>query len=155
MKILIFSDTHGDWKKMSDALRKHPDAEILVHCGDGERQSEEMAFKYRDKMTVRVCGNCDLGSMLHTEEIFTVNGKKIMVTHGHFYDVKFGLGALRRAAAEKGVDIVFFGHTHIPVNEYSDGIYLFNPGHCSGWHATYGVAEIPESGHPLLSHAKI
>ena len=154
MKILIFSDTHGDIKKISSAVKKHPDAEIIVHCGDGEDQSRQIKLDYPDKMVIRVRGNCDLGSSLPEEEYFTVFGKKIMVTHGHTYGVKYGKASLRQAAAKKGIDIVFFGHTHDPYNEYENGVYLFNPGQGYGWFATYGVAEITESGSILLNHAK-
>ena len=40
MKILVFSDTHGDVTKMERAIRSHSDAEAIIHCGDGETDVE-------------------------------------------------------------------------------------------------------------------
>jgi predicted phosphodiesterase len=34
MKILVFSDTHGDVTKMERAIRSHSDAEVIIHCGE-------------------------------------------------------------------------------------------------------------------------
>ncbi len=146
MKILVFSDTHGDLARMTKCIQKHPDAEIIVHCGDGEDQSRRAQLMYPEKKVVRVRGNCDLGSKLEAVEFFNVLDKKIMVTHGHYYDVKYGLNQIYHAAAEEGADIVLFGHTHMAHNEYKNGIYLFNPGNCSGWRPSYGVIEITQKG---------
>lgn len=154
MKILVFSDTHGDFKHMESAIAKHRNADIIVHCGDGEEQSRRAAQKYADKMVVRVRGNCDLGSQLPAVEYFTAFGKKIMVTHGHYYEVKYTLTQLYEAAREQCCDLVLFGHTHMALNEYRDGIYVFNPGSCAGWRPTYGVIEITEDGSVLANIAK-
>ena len=35
MKILIFSDSHGRSANMLKAIEYHPDAETLLHLGDG------------------------------------------------------------------------------------------------------------------------
>lgn len=40
MKILVFSDTHGDVTRMERAIRSHSNAEVIIHCGDGEMDVE-------------------------------------------------------------------------------------------------------------------
>jgi predicted phosphodiesterase len=75
-----------------------------------------------------------------TEQLLPFGKHKILITHGHLFGVKGGLGGLIAHAAELGADIVLFGHTHeptervIPAGTVVDGavlsrpIYLFNPG---------------------------
>ena len=38
-----------------------------------------------------------------------------------------------------------FGHTHVPCEEYVDGLYLFNPGSL-GYEGTYGYIDIVGGG---------
>ena len=37
MRILVLSDTHGDFYSMKKALDAQPNAEAIIHCGDGRR----------------------------------------------------------------------------------------------------------------------
>lgn len=39
MKVLIFSDSHGKAENMLRAVSLHPDAEYIVHLGDGSGDS--------------------------------------------------------------------------------------------------------------------
>lgn len=146
MKILVMSDSHGDYAKMRRVVMAHSEAEMIIHCGDGEQQSDKLRWDFPDKAVCAVRGNCDWGSSLPLEEIITVENKKIMYTHGHIYRVKYGYDEIKQAAREKGADIVLFGHTHIPFCEYDDGLYVMNPGSIGGYGATYGVIEITPQG---------
>ena len=38
MRILVLSDTHGDFNRMMKAVNQQPTAEVIIHCGDGEEQ---------------------------------------------------------------------------------------------------------------------
>jgi putative phosphoesterase len=146
MKILVFSDTHGDKSKIQQAMLSHSNADVIVHCGDGENDLEAMKGMFPYKAYYNVRGNCDFCSSLDPVLEFTLEGKKFMVTHGHLYNVKWGTQNLIYSALEKKVDIVLYGHTHIPENEYIDGLYVMNPGSCHGYGATYGVIEITDKG---------
>ncbi len=146
MKILIFSDTHGDVTRMERAIRAHSQAEIIIHCGDGERDIEYMKNVFPNKAFYNVCGNCDWCSSLDKRLTLKVLGKKIFVTHGHLYNAKMGIQNLIYAAREEKADVLLYGHTHIPMNEYDDGLYIMNPGSCHGYGATYGVMDITEKG---------
>ena len=146
MRILVLSDTHGDFRSMTEALRQQPKAEMIIHCGDGHAQVEELRRLYPDMPIVAVRGNCDWSSKLPDTQTVTVCGKTIFVTHGHLYQVKFTPYNLACAAREQGADIACFGHTHCAMNEYDDGLYLLNPGSCHGYGASYGIIDITRRG---------
>lgn len=151
MRILVVSDTHGDLNTLIRVVNSQPAAEIIVHCGDGDEQVQFLKDNYKDKMTVAVRGNCDWCSSLLSKEIFTVCSKKIFVTHGHLYNAKYGLYNLVCAARENGADILLFGHTHIPLSTYDDGLYILNPGSCHGYGATYGYVDLDEKGNVVTN----
>ena len=84
----------------------------------------------------------------------TLEGRKIVFTHGHIYGAKQGIGGLRALAADTSCDILLFGHTHDPREHYEDGVYYFNPGTISGVYtgkSTYGIITLRDNG-VLLSH---
>lgn len=58
--------------------------------------------------------------------------------------VKFGLYNLEYEARRENCQIALFGHTHEPYTNYSDGIYLFNPGSIKD--GFYGVIDITDNG---------
>lgn len=142
MKILVVSDTHGDFKAMQSAVLQQNKAEVIFHLGDGEEQAEDIKLAYNNKMLINVHGNCDWGSMLPAVEIRTIDGKKIMATHGHYYGVKQSLETIFEKAKSENADILLFGHTHIPMTDYHNGMHIMNPGSLNGSHGTYGVIDI-------------
>ncbi len=146
MRILVVSDSHGDYNNLKKAIASQPSAEVIVHCGDGAKEIEELKTELTDKQIVAVRGNCDWSSMLPPVESVTVGGKKLFVTHGHLYQAKFTIYNLVCAAREEKADILLFGHTHCALNEYDDGLYIMNPGSCHGYGATYGYIDITEKG---------
>lgn len=155
MKILVASDTHGDFNSLSRAVKAQPDAEVIVHCGDGDEQVQLLKETIKDKMIVGVRGNCDWNSFLPSKETLKICGKKIFITHGHLYNAKMGLYKVVCAAREEGADILLYGHTHIAMNTYEDGLYVMNPGSCSGYMASYGILEITENGDVLTNIVKV
>lgn len=146
MKILVFSDTHGDKNTMYRAVMAHSDADVVIHCGDGESEIEYIKTAFPSKAFYNVKGNCDWGSSLDVQLELTLEGKRLLITHGHAYNVKWGRQNLISAALEKKADIVLYGHTHIAENEYVDGMCVMNPGSCCGYGATYGIIEITNKG---------
>lgn len=146
MRILVVSDTHGDMHTLLKAVNAQPKAEIIVHCGDGDEQVQMLKQLYKDKMIVGVRGNCDWSSWLPATETLNVLGKKIFITHGHLYNAKVGYYQLECAGREQNADIILFGHTHMPMTEYANGIYMLNPGSCHGYMASYGYVDIMENG---------
>ncbi len=161
MKILVFSDSHGSTLFMRKALNMHKDTEAVFFLGDGLADVDTLAYMFPRVAWIAVRGNCDFsplfrGSEANEVESITLNGFKIVATHGHRYYAKHGTGALKRLARDVGADIVLFGHTHNPYEEYvSDDehpYYLFNPGSASGYSPSYGVITLDKA--PLLSHGR-
>ena len=159
MKCLIFSDSHGSFLGMRRALDKHPDAEVVFFLGDGLSDADFLARYDKERMWRAVRGKCDFRSLFcdreaqKTEEIF-LEGKRILATHGDLYQVKYGLENIKSLAKLRKADIVLFGHTHLPYEEYADGenpFYLFNPGTSS---QSYGILTLNEKT-VLFSHGKL
>ncbi|MCL2494555.1 MAG: YfcE family phosphodiesterase [Oscillospiraceae bacterium] len=145
MRILVCSDSHGRQDRLVLALEQQRSAEILVFLGDG---AADAAFFAREpgKQAFLVRGNWDGPACeLPLWQEFFVLDKKILCTHGHTSQVKFGPEALLRAARDRGADLVLFGHTHRPLISYEDGVHLFNPG--SLWEdGSYGFVDVTGAG---------
>ncbi len=146
MRILVTSDTHGDFFSLKQAVEQQKSADIIIHCGDSKDEVDEIRMMYPQKAIYAVKGNCDFGSTLNPVETITVEGKKIFITHGHLYNAKFTLYNLCCAARESGADIVVFGHTHNAIAEYDDGLYILNPGSLHGYSASYAYIDITDKG---------
>ncbi len=152
MRILIFSDSHGDARKMREVLLHHPDITTVIHLGDGNRELEAAADALPDRIFHAVAGNCDFACSAPGVRLENFGGKKVLMTHGHLYGVKGGYYTYECAARERGVDIALFGHTHIPFEDYADGLYLFNPGSLRD--GNYGILDISSAG-IMLRHMKL
>ena len=142
MKIIAVSDTHGRPDRLIEAVEKYTDADLFVHCGDGASDLEIAENAYPHKKFYGVCGNCDFICSLPPEILFTADGKRVYVTHGHLYDVKHGLYRLLDVARKHRADIVLFGHTHSTYCRYRDGIWFVNPGAGRGRGAKAAVVDI-------------
>lgn len=79
MRILVVSDSHGDSYALESVVNKNSSAEIIVHCGDGADEAKEIKLRHPDKMVVSVRGNCDFCTDAPTTEIFSAEGKKILL----------------------------------------------------------------------------
>ena len=147
MKFLVFSDSHSSPNRMLKAVSMHQGkCDAIIFLGDGIRDLPPLEAKYSNIPILKVKGNCDLGeSDVSEEKIYNFEGANILLTHGHKHGVKYGYDTLIYYAEEKGVDAVFFGHTHVPcektlyINEKR--LTLFNPGSVATV-ATFGVVNI-------------
>jgi len=127
MKILVMSDSHGDTDSMLLAIRRTI-PELILHLGDHDDDCDLTRAMFPQIPIRSVRGNCDAWSNNQDEEIFSLDGKLLFMTHGHLYGVKTGTETIVGAAKAKGADVLLFGHTHIPCYETADGIVLINPG---------------------------
>lgn len=144
MRILVFSDSHGNTARMTDAILMHKEADMIVHLGDGERDIDKIRDIIGSTPLIQVCGNCDFGSVLCENEYIFAKGIKILCTHGHMEGVKHGPQMLYAKAKSAGAHIALYGHTHNAVTYYDDGFYAMNPG--SIREGCYGVVDITDSG---------
>ncbi len=146
MRILVVSDTHGNEANLKRAVLSQPQAELVVHLGDGEEEANRVKTAFPEKMFLQVRGNCDWGSSLPYNGEYEADGKKLFFTHGHLFGVKSGLYTVTCAAREQKAQILLFGHTHQALCDYEDGLYLLNPGSLSGWQASFGTVDITPQG---------
>lgn len=145
MKILIVSDSHGDWRGLQRMVEQEQPDQVL-HLGDLLSDAQKLSFACPDTPVEAVVGNCDgWVARGETERILSYEGVRFFLTHGHGYQVKSTLGYILRAGRQAGADVVLFGHTHKALLEQqSDGMWLVNPGTAGGVHAeaAYAVAQV-------------
>ena len=130
MKVLIVSDTHKRNNNFFDVLEAVSPVDMVIHCGDIE--GSEYAISTGAGCAVEmVAGNNDFFTQLPLEREFKLGKYRVLVTHGHHYYVTMGTERLKQEARLRGVDIVFFGHTHRPVVDIEDDVIVVNPGSIS------------------------
>lgn len=159
MKFLVFADSHGKVNRMVDAIEMHKNnTDGVIFLGDGVNDIEYLKEYYPTLAFYYVKGNCDMlcGSVL-TEQIITIDGIKILITHSHLYGSANRYEKLAERAYERGASAVFFGHTHLPADDIIEindkSIKIFNPGSV-GYEGHYGI--LNTSGNVLVtSHTKI
>lgn len=147
LRIAVFSDTHGFLQLIDNALEIAGPVDLVFHAGDVSPDADYIREAYRYRV-YGVLGNCDTFSDYPAERLIKLEGKKILLTHGHAYRVKYGYDKLFTRAKELSADIVVFGHTHFPENGWNSGILIFNPGSLAfprcGKRPTFGILEINE-----------
>ncbi|AHV95218.1 phosphodiesterase [Paenibacillus sabinae] len=147
MKLMFISDIHGSLHWLKRALEKYaeekPDG--LVILGDfmyhGPRNplpegydpqgvAKELNAYKRHITAVR--GNCDSEvdqmlldfPMMGDYTQIWYEGRRIYVTHGHGFSIE-NLPELSEG------DLFIQGHTHVPVADIKEGVYVLNPGSIS------------------------
>jgi len=153
MKLLVISDTHGNYALALKAHSLSEPIDIIVHLGDGLSDAELMQELLHADV-VCVAGNCDLGSSAPRELLWECEGKRILLTHGDAYRVKFGLERLKQRALEVRADLVLFGHSHIATQEnYSDILFL-NPGTMMNdiSNNSYAIVDVEQNGISATLH---
>ncbi len=146
MKILVFSDSHGETALMHDVIEKES-CDVILHLGDCFEDMLELRDCY-DMPIHGVIGNVDFPSEGPLHEKISIGGYGFYLTHGHRYHVKQHLNHIRSVAMQTPVDVVLFGHTHEPVLEESKYI-LMNPGSITRPREaspSYGLITLDEDG---------
>ncbi len=176
-RILVVSDSHGGKVMFASIIMKFgKDADALCFCGDGipdllgmleDSLSREELSRNIPPVIAFVQGNGDHSSytLLTDERVpvsvpilqtITAAGKKILIAHGHRYNVYIGTKELKADAEKLGADIVFYGHTHIAnaliktkrggAQGTKQKIALINPGSCSlprgGLPRTFAIVDV-------------
>jgi putative phosphoesterase len=156
MHIVVLSDTHirrgGKTRLTAPAYAALDGADLVLHCGD------VLAPEFLDELSGfaplhAVLGNNDaeLSGVLATEAIVDVDG----VSVGMIHDA--GPSRRRRErlrAVFPTCDVIVFGHSHIPVDELTDGVLLMNPGSATQRrrqpHRTIGLLDVRDGA--LVDH---
>ena len=121
----------------------------VAHLGDGWDEIHDIMRMHPGIPLYAAAGNCDYGAGADSLS-FSILSKKIVMTHGHRYNVKSGYLRLSLWAEENGADVCLFGHTHIPDLFYYGRTLMLNPGSISlpwdDYRGSYGVVDISDSG---------
>lgn len=144
MKILVFSDSHGNDNNMAIAVKKYKNADVIIFCGDGHRDIKELGRTFPKKKIYAVKGNCDWCNDLPLLITVELGGKRVMITHGHAQYVKDGIERLIALGHREKADIVLFGHTHRTLTTADGMMLIMNPGSI-GFDGSYGIIDIDEN----------
>ena len=145
MQLFFASDLHGSLPATKQMLEKYQQsgAQYLILLGDilnhGPRNPvpegyqpaavAELLNDYSEQI-IAVRGNCDSEvdqmllnfPMLESYAwILLENGKRLFLTHGHLYNAD-------NHPPLKAGDVIVHGHTHLPVAELHDSVFVYNPG---------------------------
>lgn len=153
MKILVFSDTHGQPTFMNDAVKEHlahGPVDMLIHLGDGWRDFAELRTRYPNIPAHAVKGNCDEWTTvckLPTSQIVTAENFTLYLTHGHNFHVKNDILMAAENAARAKAQILLYGHTHMSDDHRESTVYgtvrCINPGSAgAGFRPSYALLEI-------------
>lgn len=132
MYIVVLGDTHipKKAKKIPDAMKADLlKADLIIHVGDW--QTPEVATTLEKYAPLAgVTGNVDneeMQALFPGKKILEADGIRIGITHGDGKGKTTEKRALE-AFSDTEIDLLLFGHSHIPVLHEKDGIIVFNPG---------------------------
>jgi putative phosphoesterase len=148
----VVSDTHIP-KKSRDlpeaVMEGLKGVDLILHAGDINK--DYVIYQLEEIAPVQaVAGNTDddyMCSLLGRKKIIDVGHCRIGLIHG---DGEKGTTLERavKAFEKDGVNCIVFGHSHIPFNEYRNGILCFNPGSPTDKrrqeHYSFGLIHIEE-----------
>ena len=129
MRIGVIADTHAQAVEdiplsTLDVLER---VDLIVHAGDITERAVLERFREIGEVKA-VYGNMDSGElkrMLPDRRTLDIEGKQIGVCHGSGEPWEV---AERVRLLFGEVDVIIFGHSHLPFNEYTRGTLMFNPG---------------------------
>ncbi|MCA9912329.1 MAG: metallophosphoesterase family protein [Anaerolineae bacterium] len=149
IRLGIVSDTHYPtrlprlpYEALEDAFRE---VDAIVHAGDIE--SEDVLHHLSEIAPVQAVRGDDDHFSLPLTRVLNFGGVRVGLTHGHFNPVieevlrirrRFGYSGYREMLQRRdwllgrfeghNLDVLIFGHAHIPYCEQHKGVLLFNPG---------------------------
>ena len=128
MKILLVSDSHRDVKYLYEVVEKE-NPNIIMYAGDHSSDAYDLNLSF-DIPVYIVRGNCDYDDYtgVDIEEIQVDELGKVLLTHGHLFDVKKNMNKIYAMGVEKNANMVIFGHTHIQHLSEFNNILFVNPG---------------------------
>ncbi|SET38904.1 hypothetical protein SAMN05660297_02276 [Natronincola peptidivorans] len=148
MRIAVLGDSHRETFNIDLIADTLEEVDLVIHTGDNYEDIKYIEKTYNKKV-LGVRGNCDPGANAEDEIIEEIEGKRLFISHGHKYGVKYSLSTIFYRGKEVEADIVIFGHSHVPLHVMEEDVILLNPGSISlprGREGkTYAIVEIQES----------
>ncbi len=134
VRIGVLSDTHlfeksEEFQRIFDCYLSG--ADMILHAGDIVSLSFLYFFKKVNFFAVH--GNMDskeVKKILPRTRDIEIAGYKIGIIHG--WGPPDGIEE-RISREMSGVDVIIYGHSHIPANHFRDGVFFFNPGTATGY----------------------
>ncbi len=143
--LTVFSDTHGNGEALNKLRGDFEISTKIVFLGDGLSDLYCLPSEYESKL-VAVKGNCDFSSNYQKQAVFCVEQVAVLAVHGDLFGVKLSLSRLYDYAKKLGVNLVLYGHTHLPKITEINGITLVNPGSLSNYAGAKTFASIKIDG---------
>ncbi|MFZ5799994.1 MAG: metallophosphoesterase family protein [Candidatus Omnitrophota bacterium] len=150
MKIGVLADIHIPQRadKLPDKLLEElKGVDMIILAGDLTVVSILKTLK-EIAPVVAVRGNMDepeVYRVLDIKEVVTAGKFRIGVFHG-FGSPHRLIEVLKAEFKDDRVDVIVFGHSHQPMNEYRDGVLFFNPGSPTDKmfapYSSYGIIEV-------------
>lgn len=133
MRIAVVSDAHGARRWMDALLDVLPPVDALFFLGDMDHDAEYLCYGLAEKQPkadfLLVAGNNDPFSKQPRTVERTIEGVRMLITHGHlFRGIRSARTSLAVYAQRRGCGLVLYGHTHVTRDEQVDGVRLVNPG---------------------------
>jgi len=142
MKVLVFSDSHGNVSNMLQAVKREM-PQMILHLGDCWRDGERLHARVPDIPFDQVPGNSDFRPSQTAEKLFYLEDKRVLMCHGHTYGVKQTLVTAGQTAEKRKLDLFLFGHTHKPLVSMRGRTLFLNPGSVGDYsRPTYGIVTL-------------
>ncbi|MGP4069035.1 metallophosphoesterase family protein [Halobacillus sp. B29] len=156
MKIVVLSDTHMPKKGKSLPGRlvgELPSADAIIHAGDWQTKEVVEELKGYGPPVYGVYGNVDgkdIQSVFPYKQTIELNGFRIGLIHGHGEKKTTEKRAVEEYKGEE-VDLIIFGHSHLPLTRYVNKVMLFNPGSVTDKrkmpYYSFGILRLEENIH--------
>ncbi|WP_078546594.1 metallophosphoesterase family protein [Litchfieldia alkalitelluris] len=132
MKIGVISDTHIPKRGTSiptTVLEGLRGVELIIHVGDWQDMSVYQQLTQIAPVE-GVAGNVDdeeIKQKFGKRKVLSLNGFEIGVVHGDGKG-KTTLKRVTESFSGQPLDLILFGHSHIPYHQKHNGVIYFNPG---------------------------
>jgi putative phosphoesterase len=155
MRVGVVSDSHGEIENLRKAGRwliDKQNVEVIVHLGDN--YDDAYTLENLDVQLIKVPGvfsNYYKRKDIPNRIIETFNDIKVLITHTeccHENDIPGDLKP-EELVSKKGVDVILYGHSHIPRIEQKHSILYINPGHLKtedkkGYPSSFAVVDFDD-----------
>ncbi|MBQ8967326.1 MAG: metallophosphoesterase [Ruminococcus sp.] len=129
MRIVVFSDTHGNYAAMHKIIKRNGDADLFIFLGDGLSEFRKLRAHYLDDNMICVKGNCDYDKDVPESMVYVLpDGKRMFLAHGDKWGVNFSVERIYEKAKEEECQFALFGHTHKRFYEQRGNMMILNPG---------------------------
>ncbi|WP_051276599.1 metallophosphoesterase family protein [Desulfovirgula thermocuniculi] len=158
MRLGLVSDTHGELENLRLAIKKMLEdwrVEVLAHLGDECEDVEAVRELWKGEL-IQVPGvYCEhyRDPGIQNRLVRELGGYRVLFTHSrepHANDLPGDLNPLE-VAARGEVEVVAYGHTHVPAVSWENGVLWVNPGHLKahdkkGHGPSFAVLALEEKG---------